>query len=145
MFSNCSLLKRNDKKKVILIDKIIFQFLKRMTNKNVNLPKWRSILENHWSSVEMNFDVIKYPVITEKTYLAMFKNRQYTFDVALDLTKPQIKMLFEKLFNVNIIAMNTHRPPRQRVRVGMKVGFRPQYKRVIFTLKEGQSIRFENN
>jgi large subunit ribosomal protein L23 len=116
-----------------------------MTNKKTNLPKWRSILEKNWSSVEMNFDVIKYPVITEKTYLAMFKNRQYTFDVALDLTKPQIKMLFEKLFGVNIIAINTHRPPRQPVRVGTKAGFRPRYKRVLFTLKEGQSIRFENN
>lgn len=96
-----------------------------------------------WSSVEMNFDLIKYPVITEKTYLAMFKHRQYTFDVSLNLTKPQIKMLFEKLFNVNIIAINTHRPPRQRVRVGMKMGYRPRYKRVILTLKEGQSISFK--
>lgn len=96
-----------------------------------------------WSSVEMNFDLIKYPVVTEKTYLAMFKHRQYTFDVSLNLTKPQIKMLFEKLFNVNIIAINTHRPPRQRVRVGMKTGYRPRYKRVILTLKEGQSIRFK--
>lgn len=96
-----------------------------------------------WSSVEMNFDLIKYPVITEKTYLAMFKHRQYTFDVSLNLTKPQIKMLFEKLFNVNIIAINTHCPPRQRVRVGMKTGYRPRYKRVILTLKEGQSIRFK--
>lgn len=116
-----------------------------MTNKNLNLTKWRSLLDEHWSSVDMNFDFIKYPVITEKTYLAMFKNRQYTFDVAIHLTKPQIKMLFEKLFGVNIIAINTHRPPRQRVRVGMKVGFRPRYKRVIFTLKEGQSIQFEKN
>jgi large subunit ribosomal protein L23 len=110
---------------------------------NTNLTKWSSVMNETWSSVEMNFDLIKYPVITEKTYLAMFKNRQYTFDVSLNLTKPQIKMLFEKLFNVNIIAINTHRPPRQRVRVGMKAGYRPRYKRVILTLKEGQSISFK--
>lgn len=110
---------------------------------NTNLTKWSSVMNETWSSVEMNFDLIKYPVITEKTYLAMFKHRQYTFDVSLNLTKPQIKMLFEKLFNVNIIAINTHRPPRQRVRVGMKMGYRPRYKRVILTLKEGQSISFK--
>lgn len=99
-------------------------------------------MNESWSAVDMNLGLIKYPVITEKTYLAMFKHRQYTFDVALNLTKPQIKMLFEKLFNVNIVAINTHCPPRQRVRVGMRMGYRPRYKRVILTLKEGQSINF---
>lgn len=114
-----------------------------MTQLNVNLTKWRSVMNSNWSSVDMNLDFIKYPVITEKTYLAMFKNRQYTFDVSLNLTKPQIKLLFEKLFGVNIIAINTHRPPRQRVRAGMRVGYRPRYKRVILTLKESQSIKFD--
>lgn len=116
-----------------------------MTQNNENLTKWRSLMTSNWSSVDMNLDFIKYPVITEKSYLAMFKNRQYTFDVSSNLTKPQIKMLFEKLFDVNIIAVNTHRPPRQRVRVGMKTGNRPSYKRVILTLKEGQSINFKKS
>lgn len=113
-----------------------------MTVSTENFAKWSSVMNESWSAVDMHLDLIRYPVITEKTYLAMFKHRQYTFDVALNLTKPQIKMLFEKLFNVNIIAINTHRPPRQRVRVGMKMGYRPRYKRVILTLKEGQSINF---
>lgn len=116
-----------------------------MTTSNVNFLKWRSVVEKNWSSIDMKFDLIKYPVITEKSYLSMFKNRQYTFDVALDLTKPQIKMLFEKLFNIQIIAINTQRPPRQRVRVGMKMGYRPRYKRVILTLKQGQSIDFNKS
>lgn len=107
-----------------------------------NFEEWSSITETNWSSVDMNLDLIKYPVITEKTYLSIFKNRQYTFDVALNLTKPQIKVLFEKLFNVDIVAINTHRPPRQRVRVGLKMGYKPCYKRIILTLKEGQSISF---
>lgn len=114
-----------------------------MTTSNSNITKWRSLLNSNWSAVEMNLDLIKYPVITEKTYFTMFKNRQYTFDVSLELTKSQIKVLFEKLFNVKIIAINTHNPPRQRVRVGVKTGFKPQYKRVIITLQEGQSIKFD--
>jgi large subunit ribosomal protein L23 len=87
-------------------------------------------------------DLVKYPVITEKTYLALYQNRQYTFDVDKRLNKTQIKKLFENLFNVDVIAVNTHIPPRHRVRVGMAQGYRPSYKRAIITLKEGQSIDY---
>ncbi len=87
-------------------------------------------------------DLVKYPVITEKTYISLYKHRQYTFDVDKRLTKPQIKKLFENLFNVQILAVNTHIPPRKRLRVGMAQGYKPTYKRAIITLKEGQSINF---
>jgi large subunit ribosomal protein L23 len=87
-------------------------------------------------------DFIKYPVITQKTYIGLIKNRQYTFDVDPRLNKSQIKKLFENLFNVNIIAINTHLPPRKKIRVGFTQGYRPQFKRVILTLKEGQSLNF---
>jgi large subunit ribosomal protein L23 len=87
-------------------------------------------------------DLVKYPVITEKTYLNFYKNRQYTFDVDKRLTKSQIQKLFENLFNVKITAVNTHIPPRHKIRVGMTQGFRPTYKRAIITLKEGYSITF---
>lgn len=87
-------------------------------------------------------DLVKYPVITEKTYLNLYKNRQYTFDVDKRLTKTQIKKLFTNLFNVDILSVNTHIPPRHKIRVGMNQGYRPTYKRAIITLKEGQSISF---
>jgi len=109
---------------------------------NKNLNNWRELLKSHFSPVNMMADFIKYPVTTEKSYLSMFKNKQYTFDVDLRLTKPQIKKLFETLFGVTVIGINTHRPPRQKVRTGVSVGFKPAYKRVILTLKEGESIQF---
>nr|ACY06018.1 ribosomal protein L23 [Volvox carteri f. nagariensis] len=87
-------------------------------------------------------DLIKYPVITEKTYVALFKNNQYTFDVDLRLTKSQIKKVFETLFKVDVISVNTHIPPRQKIRVGLAQGYRPRYKRAIITLKAGQSINY---
>ena len=87
-------------------------------------------------------DLVKYPVITEKTYIALFKNRQYTFDVDVRLNKTQIKKLFENLFSVDVIAINTHIPPRKKIRVGIAQGFRSRYKRAIITLKEGQSINY---
>jgi large subunit ribosomal protein L23 len=103
---------------------------------------WEELLSSSPSAVSKMIDLVKYPVITQKTYIALFKNRQYTFDVDLRLTKPQIKKLFETLFNVNVLSVNTHIPPRQKIRVGVAKGFRPRYKRAILTLKEGQSINY---
>lgn len=103
---------------------------------------WKELIKSHFSPVNRMADFIKYPVTTEKSYLAMFKNKQYTFDVDLRLTKPQIKKIFETLFGVNVIGINTHRPPRKKVRTGVSMGYKPAYKRVILTLKEGQSIQF---
>jgi large subunit ribosomal protein L23 len=96
--------------------------------------------KTHASSAHL--DLVKYPVITEKTYIALFKNRQYTFDVDVRLTKTQIKKLFSNLFNVDVISVNTHIPPRKQIRVGIAQGARPRYKRAIITIKEGQSINY---
>lgn len=105
-----------------------------------NKKKWQEFMGS--TTLNTMIDLVKYPVITEKTYVSLFKNRQYTFDVDKRLTKPQIKKLFESLFNINVTAINTHIPPRKKIRVGMAQGYRPTYKRAIITLKEGQSINF---
>ena len=111
-----------------------------MTTLNEKQKKWIEVLEvnNTLSMV----DLVKYPVITEKTYVALYKKRQYTFDIDKRLTKTQIKNLFSSLFKVNVIAVNTHIPPRKKIRVGMAQGFRPTFKRAIITLKEGDSINY---
>ncbi len=90
-------------------------------------------------------DLIKYPVLTEKTSVILTKNRQYTFDVDKRLTKTQIKKLFETLFQINVISVNTHIPPRKTVRVGLAKGYRPSYKRAIITLKENQTLNYNLN
>jgi large subunit ribosomal protein L23 len=109
--------------------------------KTAETQQWETVLTSNFLATKMHLDLIKYPVITEKSYIGLFKNRQYTFDVDLRLTKTQIKKLFESLFEVTIIGINTQIPPSRRIRVGAKNGYRPQYKRVIVTLQEGQSIR----
>lgn len=111
-----------------------------MTNINEKQKKWVEFLEVN-NTLSM-IDLVKYPVITEKTYLSLYKNRQYTFDIDKRLTKTQIKKLFSSLFKVNVLAVNTHIPPRKQIRVGMAQGFRPTYKRAIITLKEGESINY---
>jgi large subunit ribosomal protein L23 len=90
----------------------------------------------------MLIDLVKYPVINEKSYFLFYKKKQYTFDVDLRLTKVQIKKLFEDLFKIDVISINTHIPPRKKIRGGVSFGYKPQVKRVILTLKEGQFINY---
>jgi large subunit ribosomal protein L23 len=106
---------------------------------------WKSLIlgdKNSSKTLNTMVDFIKYPVITQKTYIGLVKNRQYTFNVDPRLSKPQIKKLFENLFNVNILSVNTHIPPRKKLRVGATQGYKPRYKRAILTIKEGQSLNF---
>jgi large subunit ribosomal protein L23 len=88
----------------------------------------------------MMIDLVKYPVLTEKS-VRLIENNQYVFDVDLRLTKPQIKKLMQDLFQVNVISVNTHCPPRKKRRLGAYLGSKPRYKRAIVTLKAGESIQ----
>lgn len=119
------------------------ELVSKTQTENLELTRWRSTLKDTLSAVDIMVDFVKYPVVTEKTYQMFFKNRQYTFDVDLRLTKPQIKKLFEQLFQVNVIGINTHRPPRQKRGSSVTKGYKSRYKRIIVTLKEGQSLNFE--
>lgn len=82
-------------------------------------------------------DFVKHPVLTEKS-TRLIENDQYTFDVDKQLNKLQIKSLMESLFQVKVIAVNTHCLPPKKGRFG-KVR-NAKYKRAIITLKKGQSI-----
>ena len=88
----------------------------------------------------MLIDLVKYPVVTEKSSGLIEKNNQYTILVDVRLTKKHIKMLFENLFNVQVIAVNTHRMPRKKKRLGFVEGNKKKYKKAIVTVKSGQLI-----
>ena len=88
----------------------------------------------------MIIELVKYPVLTEKSVRLLDIN-QYIFNVDTKLTKPQIKTLIEETFQVNVTAVNTHCPPRKKKRVGYTQGHKTSYKRVIISIKRGQSIQ----
>nr|AYD72455.1 50S ribosomal protein L23 [Batophora oerstedii] len=69
----------------------------------------------------MLIDLVKYPILTEKTTGLIEKN-QYTFFVDMRLTKKHIKILIENLFNVQVLSVNTHRIPRKKKRIGFLEG-----------------------
>lgn len=86
------------------------------------------------------YDVIRRPVMTERNTDLMAQGR-YTFEVAPDANKIQIKKAVETAFNVNVVAVNTlnvHRKVR-RERTRFK-GYRNGWKKAIVTLAPGQRI-----
>lgn len=86
-----------------------------------------------------HYDVIRNPVITEKSTMASEVN-QVVFDVAGEASKPEIKAAVEALFSVKVKAVNTlvRKGKTKRFR-GVK-GRRPDVKKAIVTLVDGQSI-----
>ena len=85
-------------------------------------------------------DVIKAPIITEKSAeLAQNKNT-ITFSVACDANKTQIKQAVEKIFNVKVESVNTINVKPKKKRVGRYVGKTNKVKKAIVKLKEGSSI-----
>ncbi|HVY41771.1 MAG TPA: 50S ribosomal protein L23 [Hyphomicrobiaceae bacterium] len=86
-----------------------------------------------------NYDIIRSPVVTEKSTLAS-EHGQVMFDVAVDATKAQIKAAVEGLFSVKVKAVNTlvRKGKTKRFR-GIK-GVRNDVKKAIVTLVDGQSI-----
>lgn len=85
-------------------------------------------------------DLVIRPILTEKATMLMEQN-QYTFDVASKASKPEIKAAIEKIFDVKVQSVNTHKPPSKKRRVGKFIGYRSQYKRAIVTLAEGSSLQ----
>lgn len=84
-------------------------------------------------------DLILKPIVSEKATILLEDNK-YVFDVALKATKTDIKAAIESLFEVKVVKVNTNRPPRKKRRVGRFMGFKPQYKRAVVTLAEGNTI-----
>ena len=80
--------------------------------------------------------IIKYPILTEKTYQQMQQN-VYTFAVDKKATKIEIKKAVEFIFQVKVDSINTFNVPRKPKRVGRFNGFVAGYKKAIVKISEG--------
>ena len=86
-------------------------------------------------------DIIRKPVITEKSMAAMAENK-YTFIVHINANKSQIKRAVEEVFNVKVADVKTLRTMGKTKRMGVHVGKRADFKKAMVTLAEGSSIEF---
>ncbi|MEE1296513.1 MAG: 50S ribosomal protein L23 [Bifidobacterium sp.] len=89
-------------------------------------------------------DIILKPVVSEKSY-ALSDMGQYTFVVAPDANKVQIKQAIEEIFKVKVTNVNTLNRAGKKVRTRTGYGRRANEKRAIVTVAEGQSIDLFGN
>lgn len=85
-------------------------------------------------------EIIKAPVITEKSANLGQNKGQYVFKVDSRSNKTEIKQAIEKLFNVKVEEIRTINVKPKKRRVGRYAGLTNRTKKVIVTLAEGQSI-----
>jgi large subunit ribosomal protein L23 len=84
-------------------------------------------------------DVLLAPVISEKSYGLLDQNK-YTFVVAPDANKTEIKIAVEKVFNVKVESVNTLNRQGKRKRTKQGFGKRKDTKRAVVSLAAGDRI-----
>lgn len=84
-------------------------------------------------------DIIVRPIISEKSY-ADAERGKYTFVVSGRATKPDIRRAVESIWGVHVKAVNTIKRQGKTVRRHQNFGKRPDSRRAIVTLAEGESI-----
>ena len=85
-------------------------------------------------------DVIKAPIITEKTATLAQDGNVVVFSVDPKANKTQIKQAVENIFDVKVESVNTINVKPRKKRVGRYAGLTNRKKKAIVTLKEGSSI-----
>jgi len=86
--------------------------------------------------------IIKKPLITEKTSQLKEAGQVVAFEVAMDANKIEIKQAVEKAFDVKVTNVNTNIVAGKVKRVGLKMGKRSNRKKAFVTLAEGSNIDF---
>ena len=89
------------------------------------------------------YDVLRRPLVTEKSNYQSSKLNQYTFEVSVSANKTQIKDAVEALFDVSVERVNVINLPAKRTRRARSRRLRVRRsatKKAVVTLAEGQSI-----
>ena len=88
------------------------------------------------------YDVLRRPLVTEKSNYQSTKLHQYTFEVADEATKTMVKDAVETLFKVTVVSVNILRTAskRSRRRNRRLLVRDPGFKKAIVTLAEGSTL-----
>jgi len=87
----------------------------------------------------MNKFLLKNPIITEKS-AAMGHQGKYVFLVDARATAPEVKKIVEQVYKVKVTGTNTLNVKDKKRRLGMSVGVKPGYKKMVVTLQKGQKL-----
>jgi large subunit ribosomal protein L23 len=83
------------------------------------------------------YDILKRPLVTEKTAYQSSKLNQYSFEVPLDATRTQVKEAVEEAFEVTVLKVNTLIVPAKKSRRGRSRRLtirKSAYKKAIVTI-----------
>lgn len=93
-------------------------------------------------SVGRYYQIIHHPIISEKSTELKGTNNQLIFKVAMDANKIEIKRAIESIFGVKVLSVRTMRVLGKKKRLGRYAGKRPDWKKAIVKLKEGDTVDF---
>ena len=96
------------------------------------------------SPTERMFQILKRPLVTEKTAALPENGNWAAFEVLLDATKPEIRTAVERLYNVNVLRVNTLIQKGKTKRFRGFAGTRSDMKKAFVKLKDGQSIEISS-
>ena len=85
-------------------------------------------------------EIIKAPIITEKSSNDQSNYNKYTFKVDTKSNKTEIKEAVQKIFGVKVLEVQTINVKPKKKRVGRYSGFTKKYKKAIVTLEPGQTL-----
>lgn len=92
--------------------------------------------------MERLYEIVRRPLMTEKSTGAGEKQNAYVFEVISDASKDEVKEAVEKLFEVKVKSVNTMVVRGKVKRVsGRYYGKRSKWKKAIVTLREGHTIQ----
>lgn len=90
------------------------------------------------------YDVLRRPLVTEKSSYQSGKLNQYSFIVANTATRKQVKDAIETIYDVNVVRVNIINAPAKRgrrLRSRRLLIRKSAYKKAVVTLAEGQSLQ----
>jgi large subunit ribosomal protein L23 len=90
----------------------------------------------------IDYDLIKRPLITEKTNIQKDVSNQVTFEVDRRANRVEIKKAIEKIFKVNVVSVRTMQVKGKRKQRGRIIGKRRDWKKAVVTLGPGERIEF---
>jgi len=88
------------------------------------------------------YDIIRHPVITEKSTAVFGPENKYCFAVDKKANKKEIEKAIEFIYKVTVLKVNVVKMAGKKKKVRYQLGKTPDWKKTIVTLKEGDKIDF---
>jgi large subunit ribosomal protein L23 len=86
------------------------------------------------------YDIVRRPIVTEKSSLMKDTGNQYVFEVHRDANKIEIKQAVEKLFKVKVVSVRVVNMEGKEKRLGRSMGKKPDWKKAVVKLSPKDKI-----